>query len=394
MSETPAPLPPDDDVRRLVDAGLLPVDDGGRLTAAAHRRLQLIQYAQRRGITVDEIVAASEEQGDVLARFEEMVPPNERTYTPAEAAAAAGLPDEFIDELRAVFAFDEIDGVGDDDVEGLRLAAAARSAGMPDDALRQMIRVFLETTERLADAEVRVVHDYIHEPMRVQGLAGPELEAAAYAISGPLQKLIEPTLLYFHRRAWRLAYRDHLLRHIVDRHLPPPAQPGESVATVLFVDLVSFTPLTASMGDAVAADVLRRFAMVVRNAATACSGRIVKQIGDAFMLVFAEPVDAIRFGLSVCTAVAAEPQFPAVHVGAHRGLVLFRDGDYVGTTVNLAARVAAASAPEEFLVTGSLTDAAAAAGAAVHPRGAHELKGVPTPVELHAIIPAAASTTG
>ena len=51
-------------------------------------------------------------------------------------------------------------------------------------------------------------------------------------------------------------------------------------------------------------------------APTLMSGRVRKQIGDAFMLVFDVAADAVRFGVGVCAAVAAESGFPAVHVGA------------------------------------------------------------------------------
>jgi adenylate cyclase len=64
----------------------------------------------------------------------------------------------------------------------------------------------------------------------------------------------------------------------------------------------------------------------------------VKQIRDAFILTFARPADAIEFGLTMDRLVDAEPQFPALHIGARQGSVLYRAGDYVGGTVNLAAR--------------------------------------------------------
>jgi adenylate cyclase len=57
------------------------------------------------------------------------------------------------------------------------------------------------------------------------------------------------------------------------------------------------------------------------------------------MLVFAAPADAVRFGLAIKDAAGAEPMFPALHIGAHHGPVLYRDGDYVGGGVNLAARI-------------------------------------------------------
>lgn len=49
--------------------------------------------------------------------------------------------------------------------------------------------------------------------------------------------------------------------------------------------------------------------------------------------------------------VDAEPQFPALHIGAHHRNVLYREGDYLGATVNLAARVASCGAAGQFLIT-------------------------------------------
>jgi class 3 adenylate cyclase/YHS domain-containing protein len=149
---------------------------------------------------------------------------------------------------------------------------------------------------------------------------------------------------------------------------------------VLFVDLVSFTPLAATMGDQAAADVLRRFSAAVRGSVAQRAGRVVKQIGDAFMLMFPRPEGAIEFGLAIDAFVDSEPQFPALHIGAHHGRVLYREGDYVGGTVNLAARVASAGAAGQFLITEELRDAAAdvanAEFTALPPR---RLKGIPEP---------------
>jgi len=68
------------------------------------------------------------------------------------------------------------------------------------------------------------------------------------------------------------------------------------------------------------------------------------------MLTFARPADAIEFGLAMDRFVDAEPQFPALHIGAHHGSVLYREGDYVGGTVNLAARVASSGAAGSSLL--------------------------------------------
>jgi class 3 adenylate cyclase len=62
-----------------------------------------------------------------------------------------------------------------------------------------------------------------------------------------------------------------------------------------------------------------------------------------------------------------EPQFPAMHAGVHYGPVLYRDGDYLGSTVNIAARRRA----------GELTEIA------FHPLGTHDIKGIEERLELY-----------
>jgi adenylate cyclase len=137
----------------------------------------------------------------------------------------------------------------------------------------------------------------------------------------------------------------------MEEETPPPAVPGELFRTILFVDLSSFTPLTEAMGDTVAARVVERFSEMVRDAAAECVGQVVKQIGDAFMLVFPDTRSAVVCGLKIEHEAAAEHKFPAVRIGAHAGSVLYREGDYVGMNVNIAARVAAAATPHQLLVT-------------------------------------------
>jgi len=130
---------------------------------------------------------------------------------------------------------------------------------MPHDALLQLVHVFADAMDRLADAVVRTFHDYVHERFRAQGLKGRELLKATEDVGKPALELLEPSVLHYHRWAYRRANREDLLRHLAEEATAPTAIPGEEQATVLFVDLVSFTPLAATMGDQAAAEVLRRF---------------------------------------------------------------------------------------------------------------------------------------
>lgn len=178
---------------------------------------------------------------------------------------------------------------------------------------------------------------------------------------------------------------------------PAPEQPDQrdSVRTVLFIDLASYTPLTEAMGDEAAVEVVSRFAGIVRELARHHGGQVVKQIGDEFMLVFAEATAAVRFGIAARDRAHAEPNFPGVRIGVHRGPVLHHEDDYYGATVNLAARIASESNRWEILITSAVRDelAAGAAGEAeVRPVGKRSLKGITGEVQMFEVEPGSHST--
>jgi adenylate cyclase len=370
-------------IRWYVEAGLLHRQADGDFEPDSLHRLRLIQFVRTRGVSDEQLAAATASQGDLLGIFEELAPSSSAPSNLTDAARDLGLDGPVIEELAEILDWEDLGAGTDSDVATLRVVAKALELGMPRDALMQLLRVFADATGRLADAVVRTFHNYVHERFRAQGLAGWQLLEATQRVGRPALELVEPTLLYFHRRAYQRANREDVLRHLGEETTPPSSTPGEEHATVLFVDLAGFTPLTAMMGDQAAAEVLRRFGVTVRSGATRHAGRIVKQIGDAFMVTFARPADAIEFGLAMDRFVDAEPQFPALHIGAHHGSVLYREGDYVGGTVNLAARVASSGAAGEFLITEDLREAAGdpvdAAFTLLPPR---RLKGITDPICL------------
>lgn len=163
----------------------------------------------------------------------------------------------------------------------------------------------------------------------------------------------------------------------------------ELVRTVLFIDLASYTPLTEAMGDEAALDVVARFAAIVRALASEHGGQVVKQIGDEFMLAFADSADAVRFALAARDRAHVEPNFPGVRTGAHRGTVLHHEDDYYGATVNLAARIASDAKRWQILVTPAVRDELADHSEDLELRaiGSRALKGITGEVELFEVEP-------
>src|SRR5207247_705247 len=69
-------------------------------------------------------------------------------------------------------------------------------------------------------------------------------------------------------------------------------------------------------------------------------------------------------------------------IGAHVGPLLYREGDYVGANVNLAARVTSAARRNQFVVTEAVRQAVDDEDCEFAPLGSRSLKGVGEPVEL------------
>lgn len=204
-------------------------------------------------------------------------------------------------------------------------------------------------------------------------------------MSTPLQDLVEPAVLYFHRKAWQRATREDMVLHLAEDVVNDDGAVGRMTVAVLFVDLANFTPMTEAMGDTAAAVVIERFSDLVREAASECDGRVLKQIGDEFMLVFPSGVQAVSCGRSIMAKAAAEEQFPDVRLGAHSGVALYREGDYLGTTVNVAARVASQATRGQFLVTDPVRTELDGDGA-LESVGRRALKGVSEVVELFEVV--------
>jgi adenylate cyclase len=76
---------------------------------------------------------------------------------------------------------------------------------------------------------------------------------------------------------------------------------------------------------------------------------------------------------------------PPAHAGVNAGPVVFRDGDYYGRTVNLAARVADHASPGEVLATEEALPVPVPSGLEFEPIEDAELKGVSTRVKLYRV---------
>ena len=159
-------------------------------------------------------------------------------------------------------------------------------------------------------------------------------------------------------------------------------------ATFCFVDIAGYTALTDSHGEVAAADLIDEFSELIRLSIKP-PGEIHELIGDCAFLVFPDPIVANDTLSALYKVIANRASFPVVRAGLHHGRAFFRENRYFGSTVNLAARVAAQAKGGQILGTKHIVDIISQAGRSdieVEPQGLVSLKNLPQAVDLYEIV--------
>jgi adenylate cyclase len=115
-----------------------------------------------------------------------------------------------------------------------------------------------------------------------------------------------------------------------------------------FVDLSGFTALTRSAGDENAVSVLTGFRAAVRDICSRRGVRIAKWLGDGAMLVSVETTPVLAAALEL--RFRSRDEAVAVRCGMTAGQVILLEGDdYIGHSVNIAARLCDVASADEVL---------------------------------------------
>ena len=128
-------------------------------------------------------------------------------------------------------------------------------------------------------------------------------------------------------------------------------------ATILFTDVVDSTRLSQSMGDQKWSELITAHFNTVREIVEDEGGSVVKTLGDGGMFVFPSGASALLTAVRTQRAVTTSADdVLRIRVGVHTGDVVQGHNDYIGLTVNKAARVAAAAQGDQILVSSTTAD--------------------------------------
>ncbi|XWN32960.1 MAG: adenylate/guanylate cyclase domain-containing protein [Devosia sp.] len=175
--------------------------------------------------------------------------------------------------------------------------------------------------------------------------------------------------------------------------------------TVMFVDLVGSTALSASLDPEDMGEVIRGFQNAVAGEIARLDAHVAKFMGDGVLAYFGWPraheneaERAVRAGMSILDAIArlrAPDGTPlTARIGIATGLVVVgdligegsaREETVVGDTPNLAARLQALAAPNQIVVA-EMTSQLLGGLFDLIDLGPHDVKGLTGPVAVFAVV--------
>jgi len=155
------------------------------------------------------------------------------------------------------------------------------------------------------------------------------------------------------------------------------------LATLMFTDVVASTERVVELGDRRWRDLRSELYATLRTELAAFRGREVETAGDGLLATFDGPARAIRCACSIRERV--RPLGLQLRTGLHTGECELVGEGVAGIAVHIAARVAAAAAPDEVLVSSTVKDLVAGSQLGFTDRGSHRLKGLPDEWRLFAV---------
>jgi adenylate cyclase len=266
-----------------------------------------------------------------------------------EAAAEVGLEPALIERIwsAAGLSSASLHRISGADLDLLRAMAAVVDAGFPQVAFLQLARVYGTALAQIADAEVKLFHLYVHEPMIRDGTPGLEIAETMGGLAAELLPLSAPTMERLHERALKHFMEQDVVGHVESE--ADDAELGRVRVAIAFADLAGYTRLTEEAGEEEALDAVERFVRTVQDTLPG-DARVIKTIGDAVMVVGGDGSSLVDWAVGF-QALQGDAR-PLPRIGVHHGPALYRDGDHYGRAVYLAARVGARAAGGEALVTG------------------------------------------
>jgi len=135
---------------------------------------------------------------------------------------------------------------------------------------------------------------------------------------------------------------------------------NKEMLTVMFIDIANYSGTSGKLNLDALNELHNIFDSLVLRTAEEYDGKIVKKVGDAFLVTFKTATSAINCGVSLQEKFIAYNKgnpyaLPLkIRVAIHTGEVLHRNNDIYGDAVNIASRIEKVTKPGDILFSGSV----------------------------------------
>jgi adenylate cyclase len=302
--------------------------------AARAARRTLLDRLHDQGVPLGELRSAVAEERLALLPVDRLLS-SEARYTARDIAEQTGLDLEWFQAQRRVLGL-AVPGpdervYGDSDLESARIGSRYRDVGLPEEEALDAQRVLGRGMARYAEA----IRTLVGQAFLQGGTDEAELAARLEGVTKLLLPLVGPWLEY----VFSLHLREVLRQEVVTAEQLASGNLDEARdCAVAFADLVGFTELGETIPSEELGSVAGRLSRLAEEVVEP-PARIVKEIGDAIMLVGPEPRALVEAALRIVEASDGAEGLPAIRAGVAYGPAVNRWGDWYGSTVNVASRL-------------------------------------------------------
>ena len=342
---------------------------------AREARRALLDKLHADGVALDDLRRAVEEDRLALLPVERLLT-SEARYSAREISEETGLDLDFFQAQRRALGLAVPDPdervYGERELDSARMGNQYRQAGLPDEEALEAQRVLGRGMARYVEAVTALVGQSVLEG----GIDEHELAARLEAVSKTLLPLAGPWLEHVFALHLREALRQEV---ITAEQLASGRMDSGRDCAVAFADLVGFTELGETIPVEELGSVAGRLSKLAEEVVEP-PVKIVKEIGDAVMLVSSEPARLVDTALALVEGSDGEG-LPAIRAGVAYGPAVNRWGDWYGSTVNVASRLTTRARPSSVLATEAVRDAAG--GYEWSFAGEKKLKGLAAPLRTY-----------
>jgi adenylate cyclase len=342
---------------------------------AKQARRDLLDELHEDGVELEQLKEAVKGQRLALLPVERIVG-GELKYSAKEVAEKTGFELETIMSTRRALGLGVPDpdekAFGDDDVEAIGRQRKVYEAGFEREHLLETNRVLGRGLARYVEALRITISDALVEPDTDERELGRRFATAA----AELVPLNTPWMEY----VFSLHLRQMLRSEAVTLQERTAGRGEAREAAVAFADLVGFTELGQTVDVEELSGVASRLSRMAGDVVEP-PVQLVKEIGDAVMLVAPEPKELLDATLALVERAEETEDFPKLRAGIAFGPAANHFGDWYGSTVNLASRLTGRARPGSVLVTDAVREAVDGDGYSISSAGQKRFKGISEPVK-------------